>query len=75
MTPAKPPAPALAIKKAGKLPVKTLYLKYWTALKNHFEQRNQRNDNIKFTKPLPQVFYDFCSRAFGFSYPYVGEQG
>ena len=41
-------------------PAKQLYLDYWTALKNHFEQRNQRNDNIKFTKPQPQCFMTFA---------------
>ena len=63
---AKPTAPALAIKKAGKLPVKTLYLEYWTALKNHFEQRDKRNNDIKFIKTLPQCFMPFAVGHSGF---------
>ena len=40
--------------------IKKLYLDYWTALKNHFEQRDKRNDDIKFRKPLPQCFMAFA---------------
>ena len=64
--PTAPPAPALAIKKAGKLPVKQLYLEYWTALKNHFEQRDKPNNDIKFIKTLPQCFMPFAVGHSGF---------
>ena len=35
-------------------PAKQLYLEYWTALKNYFEGREERNSDIKFRKPQPQ---------------------
>ena len=41
-------------------PANELYLEYWTALKNHFEGRDERNNNIKFTKPPPQSWMTFA---------------
>lgn len=40
-----------------------LYLEYWTALKNHFEGRN---NDIKFRKPLPQNWTNFAVGRSGF---------
>ncbi len=63
--PAVPPKPALAIKKDF-ANTKELYLAYWTALKNHFEQRGKWNDDIKFRKPLQQCFMTFAVGHSGF---------
>lgn len=63
--PAVPPKPALAIKKDF-ANTKELYLAYWTALKNHFEQRGKWNEDIKFRKPLQQCFMTFAVGHSGF---------
>ena len=60
------PASALAIKKDDNIPVPKLYLEYWKALKNHFEQRDNRNDDIKFRKPQSQCWMGFAVGRSGF---------
>ena len=61
--PAVPPAPASPIKKDDNVPVKQLYLEYWTALKSSFEERN---NGIKFRKPQPQSWMGFKVGRSGF---------